>query len=401
MKRIVVSYSNVKKKKQGTAGKAIVGTAIALGVIALLFEIGTLFPKIPVFGSIGSFLTMAYAHIALVVLSLLALVSLAGTFVKRLPKGRFVVFALFAAVCAINFYCFYASVADLDKQGADVTYNFFEYFKKEDVSDVKKDVLVYCSTPYGENELNVYYVEDGKADKPVILYIHGGGWVQGSKDDHTYESLLLAKRGFVVVSADYTLSDKDKHLAGETEEELTHAFAWVKKNVSSYGGNAEELYALGDSAGGNLALCMAYKINAGLYAEADGIALPHVKKTAVLYPVVSPKRYHDNEDIVLKWSARSMAEQYVGATPEEDPEGYQRVTATNYITEQTPPTLMIVGEGDTDVQPEQSYVLSAVLTASGIENKLVRVKYVNHAFDNFDGCFGCVAVVGEIEKFFR
>lgn len=388
-----------KREKKRSAGRVWMAIACVAGAILLLFEAGTLFPTIPVFGSVGSYFTMLYGHVALVVVLCLAIAGIVLLFCKRLPKTRVVACVLLCAVCAINFYCYFTAVADCRKAGADVGYNFFLSFAKKDFPEVKTETVPYVITPYGESELNVYYTNEG-TDKPVILYVHGGGWIQGSKEDHTYESKLFARRGFVVVSADYVLSTADRHRVGKTEEELTHAFAWVKNNIASYGGNADELYALGDSAGGNLALELAYKINAGIYTEADGTALPKVRKVTALYPVVSPKSFYENDDVILGASAKKMATQYIGKTPEEDPDLYETVTPTNFLSSETPATLLIVGTGDRQVQPEQSYALAERLEKNGTEIKTVTVRYCNHAFDNADGSFACLAVVDLTAKFF-
>ena len=128
-------------------------------------------------------------------------------------------------------------------------------------SDAKRDAgLVYPDDvtrvenisygPYKENLLDVYRPKDAQGDLPVIVSVHGGGWVYGDKELYSHYCVSLAQRGFVVVNFTYRLSPKSKfpcHL-----EDTTMVFEWVLKNASQYGVDKDNIFAVGDSAGGHI-----------------------------------------------------------------------------------------------------------------------------------------------------
>lgn len=101
------------------------------------------------------------------------------------------------------------------------------------------------------------YMPVAKGTWPVLFFLHGGGWVMGSKDDvfgiFGYGTIArrLAQRGLVVVVPNYRLSPAVRHPAHI--EDVAHAFAWTWQNVARYHGDRHEIFVCGHSAGGHLA----------------------------------------------------------------------------------------------------------------------------------------------------
>ncbi|MCR5702854.1 MAG: alpha/beta hydrolase [Lachnospiraceae bacterium] len=99
--------------------------------------------------------------------------------------------------------------------------------------------------------LDVYRPKSAGDEKlPVIVSVHGGGWVYGDKDVYQYYCMDLCRRGFAVVNFSYRLAPEYKHPA--QVEDTVLAFKWVKANAEQYGFDLEHLYAVGDSAGANI-----------------------------------------------------------------------------------------------------------------------------------------------------
>lgn len=92
---------------------------------------------------------------------------------------------------------------------------------------------------------------------PVIVDFHGGAWVYGDKSINERYCKTLAKKGFVTVNANYRLI-KEGCGGGfpETLKDIYDVFAWVAKNIATYGGDKERVFLTGDSAGAHLA-CLA------------------------------------------------------------------------------------------------------------------------------------------------
>ncbi|MDO4537073.1 MAG: alpha/beta hydrolase [Coriobacteriales bacterium] len=103
---------------------------------------------------------------------------------------------------------------------------------------------------------------------PVIVSVHGGGWVYGDKDRYQWYCMNLAQHGFVVVNFSYRLAPEYKFPA--SVEDTCAAFSWTLANIAQYGGDTEHIFAVGDSAGAHmLSLFCNMCINPSYAAEYD------------------------------------------------------------------------------------------------------------------------------------
>lgn len=111
------------------------------------------------------------------------------------------------------------------------------------------DNLAYGTYP--ENVLDIYSPK-GQMDQfmPVIVNVHGGGWVYGDKERYQYYAMSLAQRGFKVVNFTYRLAPKHRHPA--QFEDVCALFQWVKENGEKYHFDLNNVFAVGDSAGAHL-----------------------------------------------------------------------------------------------------------------------------------------------------
>lgn len=106
--------------------------------------------------------------------------------------------------------------------------------------------------PYGsENLLDIYYPESQGAKLPVIVSIHGGGYFYGDKELYRFYTMALAKEGFVVLNFNYRLAPAATYPA--PLEDTNNVMAWLVANQADYPVDLEQLFIVGDSAGGQLA----------------------------------------------------------------------------------------------------------------------------------------------------
>ena len=118
--------------------------------------------------------------------------------------------------------------------------------------DVKRDV------PYGDpaverQVLDIHAPKDAK-DRPVVVWIHGGGWQAGDKTGVQEKPKAFLDRGFVFVSTNYRLLPK---VEMETIfRDVAKAIGWVHRNIAAHGGDPNRLYVMGHSAGAQLAALM-------------------------------------------------------------------------------------------------------------------------------------------------
>ena len=134
-----------------------------------------------------------------------------------------------------------------------------EFKKGDDIRDAglttPEDIVRYDDIAYGadpkQQSLDVYRpkAEEGRI-LPVIVNVHGGGWVYGDKELYQFYCMNLAQRGFAVVNFTYRLAPEVKFPAAL--EDTNTVFAWVLDNAEKYGLDTEHIFAVGDSAGGHL-----------------------------------------------------------------------------------------------------------------------------------------------------
>ena len=142
-----------------------------------------------------------------------------------------------------------------------------EYYKQirhdfkasDDVRDAglttPNDIVRFDDIAYGSASpmqvLDVYRPRKKEGKRlPVIVSIHGGGWVYGDKERYQYYCMSLAQRGFAVVNFSYRLAPEHKYPAPLEDANLV--FKWVLDNAEAYGFDAGHVFAVGDSAGGHL-----------------------------------------------------------------------------------------------------------------------------------------------------
>ena len=104
--------------------------------------------------------------------------------------------------------------------------------------------------PHKMQVLDVYRPMVADPKLPVIVSVHGGGWVYGDKELYQHYCMSLAQRGFVVVNFSYRLSPENKYPCHLEDTNLV--FHWIMKEGTKYGMDRENIFAVGDSAGGHI-----------------------------------------------------------------------------------------------------------------------------------------------------
>lgn len=107
--------------------------------------------------------------------------------------------------------------------------------------------------PYGElpiQKLDLYIPEDAK-NTPVLIDIHGGGWISGSKNPRAIPAQTVRTEEIIYVAIDYGLAPE--YSMDEMVEHVRQAIYWTYSNIAQYGGDPNNLFIFGNSAGAQLA----------------------------------------------------------------------------------------------------------------------------------------------------
>ncbi|HRP56895.1 glycerophosphodiester phosphodiesterase family protein, partial [Agriterribacter sp.] len=131
-------------------------------------------------------------------------------------------------------------------------------YKKKAYRELKN--IKYGKAPGDENMFDAYFPKEMQPNARVIVYIHGGGWTGGDKEEFPKQLVeeLVGKRGYLVVSMNYRLVKNGNDRFPAQIEDVKEALAFISKNAKKYEYNGNEYALMGGSAGAHLAMLYAY-----------------------------------------------------------------------------------------------------------------------------------------------
>jgi acetyl esterase/lipase len=240
-------------------------------------------------------------------------------------------------------------------------------------------------------QADVYAATSGSAPSPVVVHIHGGCLMYGSREGigrAPLETYLAA--GYAVVSIDYRLAPETK-LPGIIED-LRDAFRWVATvGPERFGIDAERIAVVGHSAGGYLALmsgvCAVPRPRAivSFYGYGDIVGDWYAKPDPFYceQPRVSAEEAERNRGrLYLYYRQNGLWPREVGGhDPAAEPEFFVPYCPVRNVGADYPPTLLLHGDRDTDVPYEQSVLMADMLTRAGVENEFLTLPGYGHGFD--------------------
>jgi acetyl esterase/lipase len=249
------------------------------------------------------------------------------------------------------------------------------------------DTSVYTSVDGEDLKMDVWEpATQAEANNAALIYVYGGGFESGTRERWAPYFQHLTSQGITVFAMDYRLSTPEDPSWDEAASDVTCAVGWVHQNADRYGVDSERLAISGGSAGGNLALLAAYasSANADTIEPSCDVEDTSVRAVVDFYGPSDLANLHAGTPST---PVRASLEQYLGGTPEEQPERYRDLSPITYVDENAPPTLIIQGLRDTGVQSEESTNLADRLDAAGVDNELLLLPNTEHGFDAAFGSF--------------
>lgn len=126
-------------------------------------------------------------------------------------------------------------------------------FGNEDDLDITRNVR-YAPSEQDAHLLDVYRLRGTDTPRPIVLYVHGGGFMMLSKETHWMFAHMFARAGYTVFSINYRLTPAHPFPAGL--QDAAQALLWVKEHAHEYGGDPNRIVIAGESAGGNLTVAL-------------------------------------------------------------------------------------------------------------------------------------------------
>jgi acetyl esterase/lipase len=217
-------------------------------------------------------------------------------------------------------------------------------------------------------KLDVYARRNIERPTPTVLYIHGGGWVAGSKESAVLAFLPYLEMGLSVVNVEYRLASVS--LAPAAVEDCRLALRWVFKNAKEYGFDTTKILVTGGSAGGHLALMT------GMLDASDGFDMPTDWDYAGVQPkvaaIVNWFGITDVNDLLSGPNKQNYAVYWIGNRSDKETLA-RRVSPVTYIRKGLPPIFSVHGEEDQLVPYAQAEKLHEGLTKAGVANQLLTI----------------------------
>jgi acetyl esterase/lipase len=239
--------------------------------------------------------------------------------------------------------------------------------------------ITYLTANNYDAKLDIYMPADLKAPNPTLIYIHGGGWVTGTKEAAVLQILPWLDMGWTVVNVEYRLAKTS--LAPAAVEDCRCALRWVIRNAKQYNFDTNKIVLTGHSAGGHLSLITGMLTSsAGLDRQcpspsgtppASGSDEPKVAAIINWYGIT------DVGDLFEGPNAQGYAVAWMGSQPNRD-EIAKRVSPLTYVRSDLPPILTIHGDADPTVPYTHAVRLHQALEKAGVPNQLVTVPGGKH-----------------------
>jgi acetyl esterase/lipase len=252
-------------------------------------------------------------------------------------------------------------------------------------------------------ELNIVYGKEGgealKLDlyapasitgaSPAVVFIHGGGWSAGNKDEFTASCRAMAARGYVAVTVNYRLAPKHRWPA--QIHDVKCAVRWLRANADRYHVDPECIAVSGNSAGGHLALLV------GLTRPQDGLEGEggHASQSSSVRAVVNLAGPTDLTRPGWAPGMDKLIADWLGGSPKEAPAAYWGASPVSYARPGAPPVLTIHGATDAVVPYEQGQLIDAALRQahciSSLEPLPNRGHFVDWSREDWQRCATLIA----------
>ncbi len=254
---------------------------------------------------------------------------------------------------------------------------------------------------YGDHRkrhlLDVYRPAAGEGLLPVIIQIHGGGWVTGHKRQQGMPLVhRLVRNGYVAVSINYRLAPK--YRMPEQLIDVKRAIAWTREHIAAHGGDPNMIMVTGGSAGGHLSALAALTPNDPEYQP--GFESADTSVSACL-PFYGPTDFTDRDGLRGRIDSFEVLLKHtvMPGGMRDAPDLYRAMSPIDHIRADAPPFFIIQGAIDVLVRREENRLFAERL-ASVSEAPVVywEVPGAQHAFDMLNSR-RCSAAVDACERF--
>lgn len=253
--------------------------------------------------------------------------------------------------------------------------------------------ITYGVTAGHELKLDVLTAGPKTESRPTLIYIHGGGWAGGTKEEYAWFTLPFIASGMNVVNVEYRVSSVS--LAPAAVEDCRCALRWVFRHAQEYGFDTRKLVLDGHSAGGHLSLMTGMlNASAGFDNNCPG------KEDLRVAAIINYFGITDVPDVLEGKNQQDWAVAWFGSLPDRM-ELAKRLSPLTYVRTGLPPIITIHGTKDALVPYQEAVRLHEALDRAGAPNELVTIPGGGHGsqfWNREDNWKAQSAIFGFLEK---
>ncbi len=216
----------------------------------------------------------------------------------------------------------------------------------------------------GDGYLDVFYPDGTTTARPAVIWVHGGAWISGDKNEVDGYLKIIASHGYTTVGVDYTVAPEQQYPYPLIQ--LNEALQYLQQNADRLHIDTNKIILAGDSAGSQIVAQMANIITSPSYAKDIGInpSLAAGKLKGMLlncgaYDLALPNYNGPFGDFLhtVLWA-------YSGDKDFLDDPRLKQASVANYVTKDFPPSFITAGNGD-PLEP-QSREMAQKLADTGV-----------------------------------
>lgn len=240
--------------------------------------------------------------------------------------------------------------------------------------DVTSNIVYKVASNY-ELKLDVYRPHSSTAPVPVVMMIHGGGWIISNKEDYVLTAGPYLAMGFAVVNVEYRLGKVS--LAPAAVEDCQCALRWIGVHAREYNFDLDKVIVTGPSAGGHLALTTGMiPASAGFANECANLSGPNDPGPRVA-AIINLFGITDIADLLAGPNLRTYAVTWLGGQSGRE-DLAKRLSPLTYVRPGVPPVLTIHGDADPTVPYSHAVRLHQALDKAGVRNQLLTIHGGGH-----------------------
>jgi acetyl esterase/lipase len=247
-----------------------------------------------------------------------------------------------------------------------------------EVARILRD-LEYVPDGHERQKLDLYLPphREGSGALPLVIWVHGGAWMAGSKENCPLVRFL--KHGFVVASINYRLS---QHAIFPAQiEDCKAAIRFLRANASWHSIDPNRIGVMGASAGGHLVALLGTTGDVNDFDAGPNLHVPSkVQAVCDFFGPTDFTKMSDFESQMDHDAPDSPESKLIGGPVQENREACKRANPITYIDKNDPPFLICHGDKDMLVPHNQSVLLNDALKKAGVDVTFHTVKGGGHGF---------------------